>query len=79
MKQRMSWSSVNAVTSKGESQGVQPAVEAQDVALKAEVHIKEMISAKPRPLCSCSLPFVAKTPIHPSTSLTSLEWFPRAT
>ena len=46
----MSWSSVNAVTSKGESQGVQPAVEAQDVALKAEVHIKEMISAKPRPL-----------------------------
>ena len=48
-------------------------------ALIAEVHIKGMISVSPDFFCSCCLPFVAKTPVYPSSPLTFSEWFLRAT
>ena len=54
----------------------QRAVETLDI---AEVHIKGRISVTPDPFCSCSLPFVAKTPMYSSSPLASLELFLRAT
>ena len=68
IKQRMSQSSVKAVTSMGESQWVMQAVKTGTLALIVEVHVKGMISVSPGLYCFCYLPFVAKIPICPSSS-----------
>ena len=81
-KQRTSRSSANAVTFKGECQWTPRAVKTQDTSPRAEeeMHIKGMIWVSPGFFCSCSLPFVAKTPLYPSFPLhLLLDQFLRAT
>jgi len=48
-------------------------MKAQDTGPIAEMHIKGRISVGPDLFCSCYLPFVAKTPIYPSSPLASSE------
>jgi len=64
----MSWSSVNAPSRVRASESCR-LLKLKILTLMAEVHIKGMISVSPGLFCSCSLPFVAKIPTYPHSSL----------